>query len=351
MAIDEVGALPAEPRRAATMADIAKAVGVSRTAVSFVLNGRADATISATTRERIHAAAAELGYRPNAAARALANQRSGWLGLVTEIVTAPFAVDIVKGAQNAAWEDGRFLLIAPSEDEPTMESAAIEKLLEQRVEGIIIAATWHRGIRVPENAHQVPCVLVNCFDLDGRLPSIVPDERSGGRTAARALIEAGHERIGHITLTPGIPATVGRLEGLRDELAAHGLPLDDSLVEPSDGTAEEGYRAAAALLDRADPPTAIFCGNDRVAMGAYDAIKERGLRIPHDISVVGFDDQEILAGYLRPGLTTVALPFEEMGAAGVSTLASLAAGSRIDDLQVVIDCPLRSRSSVGMRLR
>lgn len=337
-------------RRAVTMADIARAAGVSRTAVSFALNGT-DAAIPHATRERIQAVAADLGYRPNAAARALANQRTGWYGLVTEIVTAPFAVDIVKGAQARAWESGSFLLIAPSEEEQTMESAAIEKLLEQRVEGIIIAATWHRGIRVPANAHDVPCVLVNCFDLDGRLPSIVPDERTGGRTAAQALLDAGHERIGHITLTPGIAATLGRLEGLRDAMRDAGLTLDESLVEPSDGTAEGGYDAAVRLLDHPHPPTAIFCGNDRVAMGAYDAIKERGLRIPEDISVVGFDDQEILAGYLRPGLTTVALPFEEMGAAGVSMLASLAAGETIADPRVEIACPLRSRSSIGMRRR
>ena len=130
-----------------------------------------------------------------------------------------------------------------------------------------------------------------------------------------------------------------------------GLALDETLVEPSDGTADGGYDAAMRLLDHPHPPTAIFCGNDRVAMGAYDAIKERGLRIPEDISVVGFDDQEILAGYLRPGLTTVALPFEEMGAAGVSMLASLAAGETIADPQVEIACPLRSRSSIGMRRR
>lgn len=340
-----------ERKAAVTMADVARAAGVSRTAVSFVLNGRGDVAIASATRDRIHAAAATLGYRPNAAARALANQRTDWLGLVTEIVTAPFAVDIVKGAQNAAWEQGRFLLIAPSVEEQTMESAAIEKLLEQQVEGIIIAATWHRGITVPSNAHQVPCVLVNCFDLDGVLPSVVPDERAGGRTATRALLDAGHTRIGHITLTPGIPATVGRLQGLRDELEAAGIDFDERLVVPSDGTADGGYLAAAALLDADAPPTAIFCGNDRVAMGAYDAIKERGLRIPEDISVVGFDDQEILAGYLRPGLTTVALPFEEMGARGVSMLASLTAGSAIDDPQITIDCPLHSRSSVGLRLR
>lgn len=337
--------------RPATMADVARAAGVSRTAVSFVLNDRADVMIPEATRERIHDAAASLGYRRNAAAQALAKQSTGWFGLVTEIVTSPFAVDVIRGAQERAWADERFLLIAPSDDEQTMESKAIEKLLEQRVEGIIIAATWHRGIDVPANAADIPCVLVNCFDNAGVLPSVVPDEHAGGRRAARALLDAGHRRIGHITLTPGIPAQIGRLEGFRDELAASGVVLDDELIVAGDGTADSGYAGAAALLDSAEPPTAIFCGNDRIAMGAYDAIKERGLRIAQDVSVVGFDDQELLAAYLRPDLTTVALPFAAMGAAGVSMLTALTAGRPIDELHLEIDCPLHIRSSVGPVIR
>ncbi len=331
------------------MAEVARAAGVSRTAASFVINGR-EVAIPEATRRRILDAAARLGYRPNAAAQALARRRSGWLGLVTEIVTAPYAVDIIRGAQQRAWRDERFLLIAPSEDEESMASAAVEKLLEQRVEGIIVAATWHRAIRLPSNVHDVPCVLVNCFDADGVLPGIVPDEVGGGRTAARVLLDAGHERIGHLTLMAGIPAQVGRLEGFRAELDEAGVGLDDALVIPGDGTAESGFVGACELLDSDDRPTAIFCGNDRMAMGAYDAVKERGLTIGHDVSVVGFDDQEILAAHLRPGLTTVALPFEEMGAQGVRTLTSLAAGGTVDPTTLV-DCPLHLRSSIGLHER
>jgi len=329
------------------MADVATAAGVSRTTVSFVLNDRSDVMIPAATRNRVHRVAAELGYRRNAAARALATQSSGLLGVVTEIVTSPFAYEVILGAQQRAWERERFLLIAPSEDEPGMESMAIEKLLEQRVEGILLAMTWHRGIKVPDLVKDVPCVLVNCYDEDGKVPSIVPDEVTGGKRAARALIDAQHERIGHITLTPGIPAQVGRLKGFRSELASEGIELADDFIRPGDGTAESGYLGARELLERADRPTAIFCGNDRIAMGVYDAAKELGLAIPGDLSVVGFDDQEIVAAYLRPGLTTVALPFAAMGAAGVSTLTSMTAGRPITDMRVEIDCPLQTRSSVG----
>ncbi|RKO24510.1 LacI family DNA-binding transcriptional regulator [Pseudarthrobacter phenanthrenivorans] len=346
---------PAPRQRGVTMTDVAKHAGVSRTAVSFVLSNRANASISEETRTRINDAVQALGYRPNAGARALASQRSDWYGIVTEIVTAPFAVDIIKGAQDQAWLDRRFLLIAPSDQADAagpnqgMEDAAIEKLLEQRVEGLLYAATYHRGVHVPRSANEVPTVLINCFDLDGNLPSIVPDERAGGRVAVERLLRAGHTRIGVINLDPDIPAAIGRLEGAREALAGAQLELNPELVVSGNATADGGYAAAAEILDRypeKDRPTALFCLNDRMAMGAYDAIKERGLAIPGDIAVIGFDNQELIAAYLRPKLTTVALPFEKMGALGVQTLAALTAGQPITAGQQLVDCPLLERSSV-----
>ena len=343
-------------QRGVTMTDVARRAGVSRTTVSFVLSNRADAGISEETKIRIAEAVQELGYRPNAGARALASQRSDWYGIVTEIVTAPFAVDIIKGAQDQAWLDRRFLLIAPSDQADAhgpnqgLEDAAIEKLLEQRVEGLLYAATYHRGVHVPASAGEVPTVLINCFDADGKLPSIVPDERAGGRVAVQRLLQAGHTRIGVINLDPDIPAAIGRLEGAREALAAAGLELDPELVVSGHATADGGYTAACTILDRYPEgegrPTALFCLNDRMAMGAYDAIKERGLTIPGDIAVIGFDNQELIAAYLRPKLTTVALPFEEMGALGVRTLAALTAGQPIAADQQLVDCPLLERSSV-----
>ncbi|MDQ0632297.1 LacI family transcriptional regulator [Arthrobacter pascens] len=341
--------------RGVTMNDVANYAGVSRTTVSFVLNNRVTANISEETRGRIIEAVQALGYRPNAGARALASQRSDWYGLVTEIVTAPFAVNIIKGAQDQAWLDRRFLLIAPSDQADAvgpnqgLEDAATEKLLEQRVEGLLYAATYHRAVHVPESAHEVPTVLINCFDADGKLPSIVPDERAGGRIAVERLLQAGHSRIGVINLDPHIPAAVGRLAGAREALAGAGLELDPELVVSGHATADGGYEAACEILDhypKDQRPTALFCLNDRMAMGAYDAIKERGLTIPGDIAVIGFDNQELIAAYLRPKLTTVALPFEKMGALGVQTLAALTAGQPITADQQLVDCPLLERSSV-----
>ncbi|MEV6355285.1 LacI family DNA-binding transcriptional regulator [Streptomyces hydrogenans] len=338
--------MAANSARSVTMSDVARRAGVSRTAVSFVLNDRPGAAIPDETRRRILAAIEELGYRPNAGARALAAQRSEWYGLITEIVTAPFAVDVIKGAQDRAWLDRKFLLIAASEGDPAQEAAALDKLLEQRVEGLLYATTWHRAVTLPRAAREVPTVLVNCYDAEGELPSVVPDEVTGGHRAARHLVRAGHERIGLINLDPAIPAAVGRREGYERALREAGLPLDPALVVSGHATADGGYTAACELLDRADRPTALFCANDRMAMGAYDAIKERGLRIPDDVAVVGYDNQELIAAYLRPKLTTLALPFEEMGARGVEMLAALAAGQPLDTRRVTVDCPLLERSSV-----
>ncbi|WP_179815997.1 LacI family DNA-binding transcriptional regulator [Allostreptomyces psammosilenae] len=328
------------------MSDVARHAGVSRTTVSFVLNDRADANISEETRRRIWASIESLGYRPNAGARALAAKRSDCYGLISEIATAPFAVDVIKGAQDRAWADRKFLLIAATEGDPAMEAAALDKLLQQRVEGVLYATTWHRPVTLPPAAREVPTVLVHCFDADGVMPSVVPDEVMGGYRATRRLLDAGHERIGLINLDPRIPAAVGRRAGYERALREAGVPVAEDLVLCGHATADGGYAAACELLDRAERPTALFCANDRMAMGAYDAIKERGLTIPEDVAVIGFDNQELISAYLRPGLTTVALPFEAMGIKGVDMLAALTAGQPLGTTPVTIDCPLIERSSV-----
>ncbi|MFT4217323.1 MAG: LacI family DNA-binding transcriptional regulator [Micropruina sp.] len=339
-------------RSRATMSDVARAAGVSRTTVSFVLNDAEQAdNVSEATKARVRQAADQLGYRPDARARALAAQSTDWYGLLTEIVTAPFAAHIIRGAQDEAWRQRRFLLIAPAgegdqQDREAFERASVEKLLEQRVGGVLYAATWHRAVAVPDLLRELPTVLVNCFDEKGELPCIIPDEVSGGRRATDRLIQAGHRRIGMINLDPAIPAAIGRLQGWRDAHAAAGLATDDDLVVDGYATADGGYAAAHVLLEQDQPPTAIFCANDRMAMGAYDAIKERGLRIPDDIAVVGFDNYEVIAAYLRPRLTTVALPFEEMGTLGVQTLDALTTGQPTPAMRQTVDCPLYERCSV-----
>jgi LacI family transcriptional regulator len=216
-------------------------------------------------------------------------------------------------------------------------------LLERRVEGMIYATLSHRQVTVPESMAEVPAVLVHCFDAARALPCVLPDEVDGGYVGTRRLIEAGHRRIALINLDPGLPATVGRQTGYERALAEAGIAMDPRLVVSGHATAAGGFQRATELLELDDPPTGLFCCTDRMAMGAYDAVKERGLRIPHDIGIVGYDNQEIIAAYLRPPLTTVALPFEDMGAAAVDMLGSMADGS--PGTQLTIAGPLVERAS------
>lgn len=329
-----------------TMGDVAAHVGLSRTTVSFVLSGRPDASIPETTRARIWDAVRDLGYRPNAAAKSLASQRTHLIGLVTEIATAPYAGEIIKGAQERAWRNGKLLLIVSAEADDAMENAAIEMMLERQVEGILYATTWHREVELPASAREVPTVLVNCFDAPGAYPSFIPDEVEGGYVATRRLLSAGHRRVAFINLDPDIPAAIGRREGYERALTEAGMTVDDKLVVSGHATADGGYDRARELLALPDPPSGIFCGNDRMAMGAYDAAKELGLRIPQDVAFVGFDNQEIIAAYLRPGLTTVALPFKEMGARAVDLLTGHPVGEHLAPATFRIDCPLVERASV-----
>jgi LacI family transcriptional regulator len=202
-------------------------------------------------------------------------------------------------------------------------------------------------MKPPASALETPTVLVNCFDPDGMFPSIVPDEFAGGYTATRRLIEAGHRRIGLVNLDPEIPAAVGRRAGYERALHEAGIAVDPQLIVSGFATATGGFERTCELLDLPDPPSGIFCANDRMAMGAYDGIKERGLRIPADVAVIGFDNQDVIASYLRPALTTVALPFEDMGAAAVALLREISdADETPTPLRIELRGPLIERDSV-----
>jgi LacI family transcriptional regulator len=330
---------------------VAERAGVSRTTVSFVLNGVENIAIPDETRDRVLQAAAELGFRPNPMARGLRGGRSNVLGLLTsDIVTTPYSVEIVKGAQDAAMARGKTLLIIDNGGSEVAAVDAVEHFLEWRVDGLIFAAEYHQPYTPPPAAAAAPAVLVNCFvpqsDADRYLlPTILPDDVQGGATATGALIEAGHTRIGYINgPSERFPASRERLRGYRDALRTAGIAADDSLVREGDWWQESGTRNAASLLDLPEPPTAIFCANDWMAMGAYETARDRGLRIPHDLAIVGFDNRTEIADHLRPGLTTVALPYRQMGARAVEVLLDPAGQTR--GVTERMPCPLVRRASV-----
>jgi LacI family transcriptional regulator len=344
--------------RSVGIKEVAVAAGVSVTTVSHVLNDVSYARISAETRGKVKSAAEQLGYGPNRLAQALRTQRTGMLGLVSEdIATTPHAGRIILGADEAARARGYNLMIINTSGSasPETRDADVEALLERRVDGILYATMYHRQVRVPVNLGSVPSVLVDSVSTGGSITAVVPDEEGGARAAVGILLAAGHTRIGFLNNTDDVPATRDRLRGFRATLTEAGLDGDAAPVESEISEVQGGYEAARRMLGREDRPTGLFCYNDRMAMGAYRAAAELGLSIPADLSVVGFDDQELIAANLYPGLTTVALPHYEMGAWAAGKLIDAIEGKTDLALMAlhptVLDCPLVRRDSVAAPAR
>ncbi len=330
------------------MKDVAKLAGVSQTTVSFVINKTPDTGIPQETKDRVWSAASELGFRPNVLAQNLRTQSSSLLGFITdEIAITPYAGKIFEGAQDAAWKHGKILLLANTKNDMEVANAAIEQLLKYQVEGIIYATMFHQPIKPPKTLHEVSTVLLDCYSEDRSFPSVVPEEVNGGRRATRFLLEKGHRRIGFINNIADIPATHGRFQGYKQVLSEFGIQYDESLVRNDVAASEGGYNQTMKLMQLTAPPTAIFCFNDRIAMGAYDAIRKLELSIPNDVAILGFDNQEIIAAHLYPPLTTLELPHYRMGEWAVNKLIDLIEEKDSDPLvQHKIDCPLIIRNSV-----
>lgn len=334
-----------------TSRDVARLAGVSHTAVSFVFNGRAEGNLSPATQERIRQAAAQLGYRPDPVARGLRRRRTAVIGLVTdEIASSPFAGRLLRGAMETAWDSEHLVLTVDSGGDRDKEDAAVAELLDRRVDGIIYAAMSLRRVRVPEGLHRTHSVLANCLPEDDSLPAVIPAERAGGRTAARLLLEEGHRKVAMIGGTDDI-ASVERLRGFRDTLRAEGITVPKEWVVRSGGEISGGYQGALRILDGAPAdrrPTGVFCYNDRVAAGVLHAATRLGIAVPGDLSVIGYDDQEHMAAFLTPPLTTVALPHRAMGEAAARLLLDAIDTGRTPPAGVRrLACPVITRASVG----
>lgn len=329
--------------------DVAAAAGVSLTTVSHALSGGGQ--LSDATRERVRSVAEGLNYTPNRLASGLRSKRSRIIGFVSdEISTTPYAGKVLLGAQEAAAENDQVLMIVNTNSNARIEGRGIEALLQHSVDGIIYARMYHQSVDLPEALRGVPTVLLDAYSNRPDLSSVVPDEDGAARTAMEHLIAAGHRRIGYLGNIDDIPATHGRMAGYRAVLADHGIPFDESLVTTSHSTTGPGREAASRLLAGPNRPTAIFCFNDRMAMGAYQAAQLAGLAIPDDLSVVSIDNFELVTEALLPGLTSIELPHYEMGRWAVERLAiELAGGSDggAAPQQIRMHCPLISRQSVG----
>jgi LacI family transcriptional regulator len=334
-----------QKKKRPSMEDVARKVGVSRATVSYVLNDVPNANIPNETQARIWEAVKELGYRPNAIAKGLRGMKSNVVGFITDDISdTPFTIDIIKGAQDVALANDKMILTMDSGKNPTTEKKIFHKVMEWQVEGIIFATTLHREISTAPHFFDTPTILVDCFSKNDDLPSFVPNEEQGGFVATEALLKKGHQRIGFINGPQNLPASIGRFKGYRKALEDFRISFDPHLIRYGDWWQESGYDQTIELMALENPPTGIFCANDWMAMGAYDALKKLGLSIPKDVSVIGFDNREVIASHMHPALTTVALPYYEMGAKAMEYL--LSSRNPTHPVKVVLDCPLIIRESV-----
>ena len=334
------------PNRAPTMTDVARLAGVSQSTVSLVLNNSPAANIPDQTREKVLEASRQLGYRPNAIARALHGNGSGVIGFITdELVTTNFAGNIYKGAQDAAWKRHKMLMLINLNNRKGMLEEALEAMMSYQVESFIFATKYHHEFVLPDKQINVPVIFTNCFDPLNRYSSIVPNERAGAKHAVKHLIAKGHRKIAFLSNAKRIPATAGREEGYRDALAEHGIPYRRELLKRVQITSIEVFEAVKSLLSYADRPTALLCYNDRGAATAYFACQALGLRVPVDVSIMGFDNQTVITEYIVPGLTTMQLPHYEMGQEAVRFLFS---GKELGEVsQTLLDLSLVERASIA----
>lgn len=330
-------------RRNPRIFEVARSAGVSISTVSRVSNGTAP--VGPRTAARVRAAMERLGYSPDALARGLAARRSHTLGLLITDILMPYFPDIVRGAQEAAEAAGYVVLLGDASVHTASEDLLVKRLLERRVDGLIVASSrttdeYARQLR----SEDVPVVCIN--GPLGQFPHAVQiDQRQGARLAVDHLAELGHRRIAHITGPTGVPTRAERLAAFRAALRDRGIAYDPSLVATNVSTIDQSRSATAQLLALADPPTAIFAYNDRLAVGSYQAIRAAGLVIGRDVSVVGFDDIP-MTEWLDPPLTSVRQPRRDMGRTAVDILLTALRGEAAPDL-VVVQPTLVVRGSTG----
>ncbi|MGK9148095.1 LacI family DNA-binding transcriptional regulator [Plantibacter flavus] len=334
--------------RRPTLADVAERSGMSKTAVSLVLNDRPGSRLSAEAAERIRTAAAELGYKPNPAAQSLRLGKTRSIGFISDEVTLTrYASGMIKGVLDAAKEFDHTVLIAETQGDFASVEPAIESMLDRRVDGLVVGLMGARLVDLPTPSMDIPMVIVNGRTPSG-LPSILPDEYAAGRAVAGELLAAGHTRVGVIGRLPEIAlnlrqsVTIGaRFAGIDDVFREAGV--EPVVAELEGWSPAIGHTEALRMLESHPELTALLAGNDNVAFGIYQALGELGRRIPEDVSVISFDDEE-LAGYLRPGLTTARLPYEEMARIGVEMVL----GQR-ELTDVKVPMPVIRRNSLSDR--
>lgn len=322
-----------------TIRNVAERAGVSKSLVSLVMRGSPH--VSERRRQAVLKAARELGYRPNAVARSLVEGRTRLIGALVADLHNPFFAEFLDGLQESLHGENLRMLVGSGRWDPLFEAEALEAFLEMRVDGLVLLSVVPDSLT--EAASSVPVVVVGERDVPG-VDIVVDDDELGANLAVDHLVELGHHRIAHIE---GARSTTARYRrsGYEAAMKRHGL-AGEVVVEPGDFTEEGGYRAARALLSATPRPTAIFAPNDLVATGALSAADELGLRVPADVSIVGYDNTH-LAAIRHISLTSVDQPRRDMGRIAAERLCARIEDPGLEPLQTLVTPHLVVRATTG----
>lgn len=342
-----------------TIYDVAREAGVSPKTVSRVING--DAPVGRETRARVEQAIQKLDYVPSNAARMMRSSKSGLIGMITGAIsntpepgepTGLPDIYIVQGIQRAIAERNMTLMIADTGGRSDKVEDLVRTFMQHKVEGLIYVADYHRRVDFDASGADCPVVLANCYDTKGT-SCVLPDDRACQRALVERLIAHGHRRVAFLTLHDSMDASGLRVSGYRDALDRAGIAFDPDLVRPGFLEVHQPHNASIlgpaleALLALDQPPTVICCGNDEMALRLYGLLRTRGIRLPEEISVAGFDNYRAIAETLLPPLTTVELPYREMGKRAAEALLALIDGTQEKPREpVLVPGPVVWRSSV-----
>lgn len=335
--------MPETPPRAVTISEIAAQAGVSMPTVSRVLNRRSD--VAPHTRERVEQLLREHGYQRRGPR---ADDRAWLIDLVFNDLDSPWAVEVIRGVEEAAHAAGAGTVVSAIHRRRSSARQWLENLRARASDGVILVTTaLDPDLHAELRRLHVPAVVVDPAgvpDLD--LPTIGATNWAGGVSATEHLTGLGHRRIGFIAGRPGLWCSRARLDGYRAGLEAVGIALDPQLVAQGDFDYASGFEGARQLLALPDRPTAVFAASDEMAMGVYEAARQRGLRVPEDLSVVGFDDLP-QACWTSPPLTTVRQPLSEMGMLAVRTVLRLLNGEHLESAKVELATEVVVRHSTS----
>jgi LacI family transcriptional regulator len=334
-------------RRGPTLKDIAREIGVHPSTVSRALDPATRATLTADVIERVRLAADRLGYRPNRVAASLRTSRSMTVGVMIPDITNMIFPPILRGIESVLEPEGYAALVVSTDNIPEREARLVEVLRERGVDGIIHAAAQRADpLILKVVAEGTPVVTVNRRVDGAAVPAIVNDEDGGIRMLVEHLAAKGHSRIAHIAGPGSFSTGQARLEALRRALSERSL-IEVATVEASRFVEAEGKRCARSLIDAGLSFTAIVCANDRLALGAIEALNDAGLRCPQDVSVTGFNDMPMI-DRIPPALTTIRIqPFETGQAAARALLAIMHGDATAASCETVMPVELVVRDSVA----